>query len=105
MLAVWAMVMFLQITSVYFVKSFSSFRPNAEGTPPLVAIMANGTSGDINNIDFRQPRPSKPAYAQMRDVAEDVAIKVNDALNRVSWSKAAELGARYREIDVRWRQI
>ena len=30
--------------------------------PPFVAMMANGTSGDINNINFRNPRPSLPPY-------------------------------------------
>ena len=27
--------------------------------PPFVGIMSNGTSGDINNINFRTPRPGK----------------------------------------------
>ena len=35
--------------------------------------MANGTSGDINNINFRQPRPRQKPYEQMRYVAHDVA--------------------------------
>ena len=25
--------------------------------PPFVAMMTNGTSGDINNVNFREPRP------------------------------------------------
>ena len=39
--------------------------------------MANGTSGDINNINFRQPRPPQKPYEQMRFVADDVAAKVH----------------------------
>ena len=27
--------------------------------PPFVALLANGTSGDINNINFRQKSPSR----------------------------------------------
>ena len=47
--------------------------------PPFVGAMSNGTSGDINNIDFRaQPERRKP-YEQMRKVADEVAAAVADA--------------------------
>ena len=51
--------------------------------PPFVALMANGTSGDINNINFRQPRPRQKPYEQMRFVADDVAAKVQAALEKI----------------------
>lgn len=73
--------------------------------PPVVAMMANGTSGDINNINFKQPRGRKEPYEQMRFVAEDLADKVAAALADVKWSGEAVLAARYREIDVKWRTI
>lgn len=73
--------------------------------PPFVAMMANGTSGDANNINFRNPQPRKKPYEQMQYVAEDLAAKVNDALTKVSWQSAAPLAARYRELDVQWRKI
>ena len=73
--------------------------------PPFVAMMANGTSGDANNINFRNPQPRKKSYEQMQYVAEDLAAKVNDALAKVSWQSAAPLAARYRELDVQWRKI
>ena len=41
--------------------------------PPMVAMMANGASGDINNINFLHPRPRKKPYEQMRFVADDLA--------------------------------
>lgn len=73
--------------------------------PLFVAMMANGTSGDANNINFRNPQPRKKPYEQMQYVAEDLAAKVNDALAKVSWQSAAPLAARYRELDVQWRKI
>ena len=76
-----------------------------DNDPPFVAMMANGTSGDVNNNNFRTPRPAKPAYGQMRYVAEDVAKKVNDALAGVTWKDHAELDARYRESQLSWRTI
>jgi len=44
--------------------------------PPFVPILSNGTSGDINNIDYRKPRPRMPPYAQIRRVARDLAEEV-----------------------------
>lgn len=72
--------------------------------PPFVAIMANGTSGDVNNINFRQPRPRQEPYAQMRYVAEDVAQKVHAALSKLSYRSNIALDARYREPTVRFRR-
>lgn len=76
-----------------------------EYDPPFVALMANGTSGDVNNINFRTPRPSTPPYTQMRTVAEDVAEKVSAALSKVEWKAYAELDARFRELELAWRPI
>ncbi len=73
--------------------------------PPFVGIMANGTSGDANNINFRNPQPRKKPYEQMRYVAEDVAAKVNAALQKLAWQSEAPLAAKYRELDVKWRKI
>src|SRR5262249_9487731 len=73
--------------------------------PPFIAMMANGTSGDVNNINFRTPRPSSPPYVQMRKVAEDVAAKVSAALVKAEWKDGAELDARFRELEIPWRTI
>ncbi|NBX60295.1 MAG: hypothetical protein EBT62_07520 [Opitutaceae bacterium] len=42
----------------------------------FVALMANGTSGDINNINFKTPRGRQKPYEQMTIVANDLATKV-----------------------------
>lgn len=72
--------------------------------PPFVALMANETSGDINNINFKQPRPRQQPYAQMAYVAHDVAAKVKAALANVKYRKDLSLDARYREPTLRWRK-
>jgi hypothetical protein len=66
-------------------------------TPAFVALMANGTSGDINNINFRKPRPKQEPYAQMKYVADDVASKVHAALEKVAYREDVTLDARYAE--------
>lgn len=74
-------------------------------TPAFVAMMANGTSGDINNINFKKPRPKQEAYAQMKYVAEDVAKKVHQVLDRkFLYLAPTQLGARYQELPVTTRR-
>ncbi|NUQ62623.1 MAG: hypothetical protein HUU20_09050 [Pirellulales bacterium] len=56
--------------------------------PPLVGILSNGASGDINNIDYRLPRAIKPPYEQIALVAEDVAqevLRIEKTLNYHNW--------------------
>ena len=72
--------------------------------PPMVALMANGTSGDVNNINFLHPRPPKRPYEQMRFVAEDLAAKVQAALAKVKYSDRLTLAARYREPVIAMRR-
>lgn len=73
-------------------------------TPPFVALMANGTSGDINNISFRKPRGPKKPYEQMRHVAEDVASKVHAALDKLEYRDGVHLAAVYREPEIATRR-
>jgi neutral ceramidase len=88
-----------------YCEALKKLQTNADNDPPFVALMANGTSGDVNNNNFRTPRPSKPPYEQMRYVAEDVAGKVNSALSKVTWQDSAALDVRFREPEIGWRHI
>ena len=72
--------------------------------PPFVAMMANGTSGDINNINFQNPRPGKKPYEQARFVAEDVAKKVFATLPTLNHQDQPVLKASYREPVIAWRR-
>jgi hypothetical protein len=73
-------------------------------TPAFVALMANGTSGDINNINFRQPRGKQQPYEQMKFVADDVAKKVHAALAEVEFRDRVTLASRYREPSIGTRR-
>lgn len=78
--------------------------PGDRAAPPFVAILANGTSGDINNINFRNPRPRQQPYEQIRHVGEDVAAKVHAALATCKYQDRITLAARYREPTLAWRK-
>ncbi|MEI8378887.1 MAG: neutral/alkaline non-lysosomal ceramidase N-terminal domain-containing protein [Planctomycetota bacterium] len=72
---------------------------------PIVAMMANGTSGDINNINFKTPRPGKKPYEQIKYVAEDLARQVNSTLPKLQYQREITLKARYREPTIAWRKV
>ncbi len=69
-------------------------------TPPFVGIMTNGTSGDINNIDFRGKGGRLPPYEKMRLVAWDVAEKVIEASVSLTYHDSVTLAARMRELEL-----
>ncbi len=71
-----------------------------EQDPPMVALMANASSGDINNLNFLHPRPHKKPYEQIRFVAHDLAAKVQAALAKADYRDQVTLAARYRETIV-----
>ena len=48
--------------------------------PPFVGILSNGTSGDINNINFPQRRPRAKPFERIRAVAGRVVDRVVEAL-------------------------
>lgn len=73
-------------------------------TPAFVAMMANGTSGDINNINFRKSRGKQQPYQQMKYVADDVARKVHAALGKITYHDHMTLAARYRDLPIRTRR-
>jgi neutral ceramidase len=59
-----------------------------EEHPPFVAMMSNGTSGDINNINFREPGTAQQPYEQTRLVARRVAeevMRVHEGLEYHDW--------------------
>jgi len=72
--------------------------------PPFISILSNGTSGDVNNIDFSKGPQKLPPYAKMRIVADDVAEKVHAAYRELTWRDHVTLGAAFEEIELQLRR-
>lgn len=52
--------------------------------PPFVGILSNGTSGDINNVNFAGAAPGKrEPYEQIKVVSDSVARTVKDTLAKL----------------------
>ena len=53
--------------------------------PPFVGIMSNGTSGNINNVNFRVPSAAQPPYAQIRKVADLLAREAARVAGKIEY--------------------
>jgi hypothetical protein len=68
--------------------------------PPFVGMLSNGTSGNINNIDFMQKRPADPPFSKMKAVANDVAAEALRIANSIRYEDWVPLGVRQTEIEL-----
>ena len=73
--------------------------------PPFVAMLANGTSGNINNIDFSQPGVKEAPYTKMKLVADDVAAAAFKALQGIQYHDWVPLKGELRELDLARRRV
>jgi hypothetical protein len=76
-------------------------------TPPdnFVAMMTNGTSGDINNIDFYRRRPPRAPFEQIRVVAGKVADAAWRAVNKIEvYVENPTVAMRQREVTLQYRK-
>jgi hypothetical protein len=71
---------------------------------PFVGILANGTSGDVNNIDVLGKPERLPPYEKMRRVADALAEKVAQAERELVGHDRVVLGARMRDLVLRVRK-
>ena len=69
--------------------------------PPFVGILSNGTSGDINNINWLKKSQKRwPPYEKMKQVAALVAQAVHRAGQQIEFHDWIELDARQKELDL-----
>ena len=70
----------------------------------FIGLMSNGTSGDINNINFRVPRPRQKLMQRMNEVATLVADRVLAAHKTVRFRKDISLAMEQTELTLKNRQ-
>ena len=67
----------------------------------FVGIMSNGTSGDINNINYGGPAPKRrQPYEQIRVVANDVAATAFDAYKKIQYQDWVSLDMAQKELEL-----
>lgn len=95
------------VSSDYFGVFSEYFKQLVGGdakAPGFVAMMSNGTSGNINNINFRGPAEKMSSYQKMQLVAKDVADNVFKAYQKMEFKPYVKLGARYSELPLAVRK-
>ncbi|NUN96343.1 MAG: hypothetical protein HUU16_09235 [Candidatus Omnitrophica bacterium] len=86
---------------------FGAFASRIEGLlgadhldPPFVGMLSNGTSGNINNIDFKKPPEPRKPYEQIHLVARLVAEEAARAAKGIEYNSWVPLKARASEIEL-----
>lgn len=72
--------------------------------PPFVAALSNGTSGDVNNINFRERGPNRKPYEKMEEVGTLIAQRVYVALQSIPYRDKITLDARSSELELTIRK-
>ncbi|MEC5128385.1 neutral/alkaline non-lysosomal ceramidase N-terminal domain-containing protein [Verrucomicrobiales bacterium BCK34] len=70
----------------------------------FLGIMSNGTSGDINNIDFSGTRPPRAKFEQIGLVATKAADEVWRATKDLKYEKDLPIGIRERRVTLKYRK-
>ena len=68
--------------------------------PRMVGILSNGASGDINNINFRKPRPGSEPFERVKAVASKVADAAHSAYRTIKHRPWVSLAMQEREIEL-----
>ena len=78
----------------YFAKFIQEKMGAENQTPAFVGMLSNGTSGDVNNINFK-PSSSKKyePYEKMQEVAQKVANRVHEAHQKITFHAWVPLDA------------
>ena len=71
---------------------------------PFVGIMSNGTSGDINNLNFSANPEQHAAYQKMSIVADDLAKRLVSAYSQLSFQDWVRLSAVNTELRLTFRK-
>ncbi|MEP6670614.1 MAG: hypothetical protein ABJF10_15765 [Chthoniobacter sp.] len=94
-----------QISADYY-GEFARLMPSrVHGDENFVAMMSNGTSGDINNIPFGITRPPREPFEQIRIVAGKAADTAWRAQQKIGKHQSdVRLGMLQREITLKYRR-
>jgi neutral ceramidase len=72
--------------------------------PDFVGVLSNGTSGDVNNIDFEHPATKMEPFEKIRSVAGHLADSALVVYREAQYRNRVRLGAEERELPLRFRK-
>jgi neutral ceramidase len=93
------------VSADYFGRFANLIHERLAGGDEFVAAMSNGTSGDINNINFTNPWPRREPFEQQKIVADYVATAVMGVQKALKFRKWMPIGMVTRELAVKNRRV
>ena len=93
-----------QVSADYFGEFARVLADRMGGSEGFVAMLSNGTSGNVNNLDFSKPRERKEPFEQVRHVASRLAETVLGIYASIEHAPHAEVAMAQREITLRHRE-
>lgn len=86
-----------------FHESLAGLMGDAEGRPPFMGIMSNGTSGDLHWMDYSQPKPAK--RLSHIEYGAVIAKEVFDACSRIEYRSWVPIEMREETLSLGIRPI
>ena len=93
-----------QVSADYFGEFARIIASRLGAGADFVAILSNGTSGNINNLDFSKPRDRKESFEQVRHVASELADVVTAAYEKIEHITGAEVAMEQSELSLARRK-
>ena len=93
-----------QVSADYFGEFARILADRLGAGAGFVGILSNGTSGNINNLDFSRPRVRKEPFEQARHVASELADVVLDALENLDHVSGAGVAMEQSEVTLSRRK-
>lgn len=93
-----------QVSADYFGEFARMIASRLGAGANFVAILSNGTSGNINNLDFSKPRVRKEPFEQVRHVASELADVVADAYGNIEHIGGAGVAMEQSELSLARRK-
>ena len=72
--------------------------------PPFVGILSNGTSGDVNGVNYKDRGKNKAGYERMGEVAGSLAKAAAEVIQGIEHRSEVELGAKLTHLPLRVRR-
>ncbi|QGQ26314.1 hypothetical protein F1728_28160 [Gimesia benthica] len=89
-----------QVSADYFGEFARQIKERLGGDETFVGIMSNGSSGDINNINFREPRPRAGVFERITAVAKVIADRTYRAVKDLKYRRDVPLAMEERTLDL-----
>lgn len=93
-----------QLSADYFGEFARQIKKRLGADDTFIGIMSNGASGDINNYNFREPRPRAAVFERITAVANVIADRTFEAVKSLKYRGDVSLEMQEKTIDLEIRK-